>query len=195
MIATDNGDKPIENICIGDYVLSKNELTGEISYRKVVSLFERKTDVFVRVVIGNEEIVTTPEHPFWIDEKGWVAAKDLCKGDRVSVQNNVTNIITSTVIQKCTEEISVYNFEVDGWHTYFVSKLHVLVHNKCNWNFASDSYLKRKGLDAHAIKYEYLGKNAKVSLYDLYYDKSTGAISIFLKKTKQLVEVTTYFIK
>lgn len=32
----------------------------------------------------------------------------------------------------------------------------------------NDNYLKKNGLDAHEIKYEYLGKGAKVSNFDLY---------------------------
>lgn len=105
-------------------------------------------------------------------------------------------VVTGTSCKYYDIPVTVYNFEVKDWHTYFVGVESIFVHNaNCNWNFISDSYLKRKGLDAHAIKYEYLGKKANIKLYDLYYDKNTGAISIFLKKTKQLVEVTTYFIK
>lgn len=32
----------------------------------------------------------------------------------------------------------------------------------------NDNYLKQNGLDAHEIKYEYLGDGAKVSNFDLY---------------------------
>ena len=84
---------------------------------------------------------------------------------------------------------------MEDFHTYFVGSGNILVHNQCNWNVISDNFLKRKGLDAHGIKYEYLGKKANIKLYDLYYDKSTGPIAIFEKATKKIVEVTTYFIK
>lgn len=33
------------------------------------------------------------------------------------------------------EPIIVYNFEVEGFHTYFVSDINVLVHNRCDQTF------------------------------------------------------------
>lgn len=37
-------------------------------------------------------------------------------------------------------------------------------------------YLKQNGLDAHEIKYEYLGKGASVSKYDLYVTPSNQIV-------------------
>jgi len=54
----------------------------------------------------------------------------------------------------------------------------------------------QKGFDAHAIKQEFLGKKAKISLYNLYYDKSTGAIFILKKGAKAVERIATgLFIK
>ncbi|MCE4564663.1 VCBS repeat-containing protein [Maribellus sp. CM-23] len=39
---------------------------------------------------------------------------------------------------------------------------------KVNAKLISDKYLKKNGLDAHGIKYEYLGRGAKISNFDLY---------------------------
>ncbi len=39
-----------------------------------------------------------------------------------------------------------------------------------------DSYLKRKGIDAHELKKEVYGKKAKVAEYDIYVDKKTGQL-------------------
>ena len=58
----------------------------------------------------------------------------------------------------------------------------------------SDSFLKKLGLDAHRIKMEYLGKNAAISRYDLFYDTKTGAIYI-LTKAGEIVFKTIYNIK
>ena len=56
--------------------------------------------------------------------------------------------------------------------------------------------LKRKGFDAHAIKREILGRNAPISQYDLFYDKSTGAIFILKKGASAAAKIATgYFIK
>jgi hypothetical protein len=34
-------------------------------------------------------------------------------------------------VERRDEKVKVYNFEVEGFHTYFVSDLEVLVHNSC----------------------------------------------------------------
>lgn len=33
--------------------------------------------------------------------------------------------------EKLTESVKVYNFEVEDFHTYYVGKISVLVHNVC----------------------------------------------------------------
>lgn len=194
-ISTPEGEKPIEKILVGDCVYAANPETGQIGIKKVVRTFKKQTSRLYHVVALDEEIITTAEHPFWVKAKGWIAAYKLQQGDMLCLQNGKTVEVADVFVEELQESMVVYNFEVEDWHTYFVGKMQIFVHNKCNWNYISDSYLKRKGLDAHAIKYEYLGKKANIKLYDLYYDKATGAVSIFLKKTKELVEVTTYFIK
>ena len=71
-------------------------------------------------------------------------------------------------------------------------------HNKRNWEYKSERYIQRQldkqNTSAHSIKREYLGRNAEISRYDLYRDKSTGQLAIFEKATGQLVQITDYFI-
>lgn len=91
----------------------------------------------------------------------------------------------------------MYNFEVAGWHTYFVGGSSILVHNGAcgiSLNKLSDSYIKRLGLNAHSIKYEYLGRGAKISLYDLAVDKKTGIIYI-INKAGAIITETIYKTK
>ncbi|WP_106768772.1 RHS repeat-associated core domain-containing protein [Paenibacillus faecalis] len=47
-----------------------------------------------------------------------------------------------------------------------------------------DKFIKKMGIDAHDLKYEFLGKNAKISQYDLYVDKASKEIMIFRKGGK-----------
>lgn len=110
-------------------------------------------------------------------------------GDKTSVLNNEVEYLNSP--------IKVYNFEVEDWHKYFVSSSNILVHNaKCSLTKISDSYLKKKGFNAHEIKYDTLGSKAKISQYNLYYDKSSGAIFILKNGAKESAKIATgYFIK
>jgi hypothetical protein len=72
-------------------------------------------------------ISTTGEHPFWTPDKGWVEAKDLVVGSLVQTEDG--RIIDVDRVDKREGDFTVYNFKVEGFHTYFVSDLGVLVHN------------------------------------------------------------------
>jgi intein/homing endonuclease len=82
-------------------------------------------------MIGNVEIKTTPTHPFWVVGEGWVAAGKLNVGDKVLLSSGKTAEIGTISNEQLKQPIKVYNFEVEDWHTYFVSDENVLVHNSC----------------------------------------------------------------
>ena len=61
--------------------------------------------------------------------KGWVAAGDLAVGDSIQAISGDAGIVTGLKLEKLNKPISVYNLEVEGFHSYFVAG-GVLVHNK-----------------------------------------------------------------
>ncbi|NEP09959.1 MAG: hypothetical protein F6K14_07000 [Symploca sp. SIO2C1] len=128
-VATADGEKAIESIAVGDSVLAYNEETGEVGEYAVTQLFSRIAPESIVVTVGEEAIVTTPEHEFYT-VNGWVEAEDLSVGDtlvRLGVQT-----ATVTDLEPHQDSTRVYNFEVDEVHTYYVSGEEVLVHNgKC----------------------------------------------------------------
>jgi Pretoxin HINT domain len=60
---------------------------------------------------------------------GWVAAKDLNAGTHL--QTKTESWLAINKVETHTGLTTVYNFEVAGFHTYFVSDLGLLVHNSC----------------------------------------------------------------
>ena len=58
----------------------------------------------------------------------------------------------------------------------------------------NDSYLKQNGIDAHELKLDYLGRDAKISRYDLYLSKE-GQIIIYGKGGKGVEIPTDTFIR
>ncbi|BBI34334.1 hypothetical protein KCTCHS21_37330 [Cohnella abietis] len=126
-VQTDEGEKPIEEIEIGDKVLAKSDETGEVAYKEVLGLFQKQADEIYYIHIGDEIIEVTGEHPFWLDGKGWTFVKDLKVGDLLVTSSGSTLVIDK--IEKAPREATVYNFEVADFHSYFVSNLGVWVHN------------------------------------------------------------------
>jgi hypothetical protein len=133
LIATEAGERPIEDIALGDRVLSRDPNTGEMSMREVVWLKPPLVTGIVRVTVrdedGHEEdIRTTPEHVFWTENHGWLRVAALTPGDGLSSATGRALIVAA--IQQTEKEERVYNFAVDGTHTYFVAHAQVWVHNE-----------------------------------------------------------------
>jgi hypothetical protein len=127
-VLTPDGEKSIEAIRVGDWVVADDPNTiGEIEYKQVTETFVRLTDKLVDLFIDGEVISTTEEHPFWTPDKGWVEAKDLTVGSLVQTSDGRVVDVDGVEIREGSFE--VYNFRVEGFHSYFVSNLGVLVHN------------------------------------------------------------------
>jgi hypothetical protein len=119
-ILTTEGIKNIEDIKVGDWVISDDPNTiGEIEAKQVLNTFVRETTALVDIYIDGEVISTTGEHPFWTPDLGWVEAKDLHVGSLLQTEDG--RIIDVDCVEKREGEFEVYN--------YFVSDLGILVHN------------------------------------------------------------------
>ena len=81
-ILTPDGAKPIEEIRLGDLVLSRSEddPEGPIKPRVVEKLFQQQS-ACMSLSIGSRLVLTTREHPFWTIGKGWKPAVQLEPGD------------------------------------------------------------------------------------------------------------------
>jgi hypothetical protein len=143
IIKTEKGDIAIEEIQVGDYVWAHNPETGETELCKVVQTFQNQTTELIVINTGSEAIEATPEHPFYVPDCnelranttglgiGWVKAKDLRPGDSLLLLDGTTLTILSVAHKHLDTPITVYNFEVEGFHTYFVGDIGLLVHNSC----------------------------------------------------------------
>jgi RHS repeat-associated protein len=131
-VATNEGEKAISEIKIGDYVLAWNPETGDISFHTVTDTIHHTDEVVIHLTIDDEEIETTPEHPFYVEGKGWVNAKDLKVGDKVRNAKGKTGKVEKITTEETTQEM--YNLTVDEAHTFYVGDGQWLVHNTgvCN---------------------------------------------------------------
>ena len=159
LILTTEGYKPIEDIEEGDVVIATDPDTGETTEKKVVETFVNETDELIYLTVNGEEIITTPTHPFYVPEKGWTDAEDLRAGDMLVLVNGNYVVIERTEHEILEQPITVYNFEVEDFHTYYVGEQSLLVHNaKC----PNDSPLS------------YTYKNGKYEKADYHSGKTTG---------------------
>ncbi|RHX77446.1 hypothetical protein DLM77_21160 [Leptospira yasudae] len=130
LVHTKNGLKKIEELGIGDQVLSWDEESGETSYKTVTELFVHEINHLYDVEVNQREIFhTTWNHPFWVvTERSWVQVKDLKVGDIVQLKDGSSVPITG-IRPYSLSMTPVYNLEVEENHTYYVGKDGVLVHN------------------------------------------------------------------
>ncbi|MBN3526436.1 polymorphic toxin-type HINT domain-containing protein [Paenibacillus apiarius] len=126
-VQTKTGFKPIEQIRIGDFVLTKDELTGKTGYNAVVELFQRQAYETYHITVKGITITTTGEHPFWVPGHGWIEARFLKTGD--PLQNPEGNPYPIDRIEIKNDRTTVYNFRVEGVHNYFVTELKIWTHN------------------------------------------------------------------
>ena len=133
-IVTENGAKSIEDIKVGDFVLSRNEhsLTGELGLRRVQETFRSETEL-VHVYVGGQVIRTTGEHPFFVQGRGWTTASELQSGDQLATDLSSWREVER--VEATGKHESVYNFRVAEHHTYFVGcedwGFAVWAHNCC----------------------------------------------------------------
>jgi hypothetical protein len=67
--------------------------------------------------VAGEVIRTTPEHPFYVKEKGWTAAGELEIGDLLSTEAAGGWVAVEDVLDSGQVE-TVYNFRVADYHTF-----------------------------------------------------------------------------
>ena len=131
LVTTEDGFKTIEEIEVGDKVLSEDETTGEVAVKTVTETYVNETDELIHIGVNGETISATPTHPFYVDKLGWTLARSLRAGDILVLSNGELVTVEWVQHEILESPIKVYNFEVQDFHTYFVGQSSVLVHNDC----------------------------------------------------------------
>ena len=72
-------------------------------------------------------VLATEEHQFWVDGRGWVAAKSLAAGDWLfDSQGRRVRVLGNQVVQRSAK---VYSFSLSGDTAFYANG--VLVHDSC----------------------------------------------------------------
>jgi RHS repeat-associated protein len=138
LITTETGSKAIQDIKVGDLVLARDELTGVTTFKPVVALIDGAERQIWEVAfesidpdgaVRSETIGTTDDHPWRLLGAGWATTAELYPGAALVTAAGSRAVIVSV---GQTDRIKrTYNFEVEGFHTYFVGESKLWVHNAC----------------------------------------------------------------
>jgi RHS repeat-associated protein len=146
-VATPDGDRPIGELRVGDEVVARDEATGETSVRRIAAVLRHDDPITGTVTIDGEVIRTTPEHPFFTLDRGFVPAADLRTGELVATATGVPGAVTSVRWDGGPAEM--WNLTVEVEHTFFVGDRGWWVHNECTISKVAPDW-ETKGAHVHA---------------------------------------------
>ena len=125
LVQTRTGSRPIEELKLGDLVLSRDPATGALEYQPITAVHHRQPSPTYRIVLGGETIIATGIHRFWKAGAGWMMARDLKPGDPIRAIDGI-----QTVESVQADEVRpVFNLDVDRTRNFLVGRAGILVHD------------------------------------------------------------------
>ena len=141
MVHTENGKKKIEDIKVGDKVVTYNHDNDSAEWKDVVEIMKKENEYVVTYVFENgTKLTATPDHPLFVVGKGYssyqpIQTKDDCGLDveQILLGDEVLHIdgygVTIEDIIEEDETQTVYNLKkVDGNHNFYAEDF--LAHNR-----------------------------------------------------------------
>ncbi len=143
-ITAEFGSKLISEITVNEKVWSYNHETNSRELKRVEAILQRGVSRLVQIkTTGGRKVSCTPEHPIYTEERGYwqaaqvightVVAERSPDGSCSSLPNlsrpspQVTSDTVSMVETLCSEEVPVYDLQIEGNHNFFANG--ILVHN------------------------------------------------------------------
>jgi hypothetical protein len=124
-IWTDRGYVVVEEVQIGDLVLSQNPATGELSYRPVLRTTIRGEEPIMQVTTAAGTIRATGGHTFWVSGRGWSKLRLVKPGETFHSVDGLVEILSL----KPAGKAKTYNLIIADDHTYFVGQARILSHD------------------------------------------------------------------
>ena len=104
--------------------------TGQNTNGRITGVLTGVATELVHITIRNETLTCTPEHPFWVADRGWVVAGELGATDHLMNAAGKRVPILRISHESLARPIPVYNISVGGQETFYVGENRILVHNK-----------------------------------------------------------------
>ena len=125
LVTTRTGFKEIQNIKVGDLVLSKNVSTGRLDWKPVLDATRRDPSETRDLKFGIENFRCTNGHLFWVSGRGWRRASQLMPGDVLHGAERPTRVVANYQ----GVPMPTYNLEVADFNNYFVGQQRILSHD------------------------------------------------------------------
>ena len=124
-VHTIDGPRAIDQLQVGDRVLSQDTTTGALSFQPVVAVHHNKPAPTLKLRLGGETLTATGIHRFWKAGQGWVMARDLKPGDVVRTVGGTARIesVESDTVKP------VFNLDVARNRNFFVGQHGCLVYD------------------------------------------------------------------
>lgn len=132
VLMADGKREPIADVKVGDKVLATDPETGRTEARPVTALIRHSgKHAMVDLTLSDGSTVkTTDHHPFWdASTRTFTDAIELRVGDQVLRDHGRTLTISAKHVYD--RNLTAYNLQIDGIHTYYAGTTPVLVHNSC----------------------------------------------------------------
>ncbi|MBA4502905.1 polymorphic toxin-type HINT domain-containing protein [Marinobacterium marinum] len=145
LIWTPTGPVPIEQLSVGDRVESRNTSGFTDADQPIIQELSRTAPGYQRIDTEFGTLTATPEHPFWVQGKGWTEAKDLEWEDPIATLEGDVVAYGNTYVEEPTR---VYNFSVANTPNYFAGEAKAWVHNaNCKGSLDGSGPGLRKNID------------------------------------------------
>ena len=125
LILTPNGAARIDQLKIGDHVISRSENGGAPTVSIIDHIFSCENSQIIKIGYRDSsqqyrEVKATAEHPlFNVDSQQWMSFGEVKVGDQVALLNG-TSVITDVAAIAFNTPIRTYNLAVSRTHTYYV---------------------------------------------------------------------------
>ena len=121
-----DGTRPIEEIQVGDQVISQDAGTGALSFQPVVFVHRNPPANTLRLTLSDGQyVICSVYHRFWRANLGWAQARELKPGDSL---RSLAGIVRVDRIEPDSVQ-PLYNLDVAGSRTFFVGRTSLLVHD------------------------------------------------------------------
>jgi hypothetical protein len=128
LVHTPDGLREIQTLREGDLVFAYDSTKGVVTARPITACLGNWTQHLVKIKIGDETIWATRIHPFFLPETNdWLPAAELRTGMKVLGIDLEWRVIQDVQVMGTHED--TFNITVADFHTFFVGRIGLLVHN------------------------------------------------------------------